>query len=323
MDFPRHRTQDAMGRQRARWQREAVDLEHHQIERRHGDLRIRDEARRRRLTASMAEIGQQVPVIVVAEGARFVLIDGYLRTEVLAKLGRDSVAATVWSLSEAEALLAQHHLSMSSPTALEEGWLLVRLHEQGLSEDELGRRLCRSKSWVSRRLALVGELGVQTQQKVREGIVPAHAAMKYLVPLARANRTQCEALVAGLGHQRVSDREVAALYAGWRRADPTGRQRLVADPRLYLRAWRTEAAPETTHQEPPLCKDLASLSAIAWRTRQRIATEGLGADAAYHRTDLDAAWRAAEGAFEALRAAWKEACPNAGSNNESRHPQAA
>src|SRR5688572_29724811 len=91
--------------------RERVDLELQQIELRHQDLRIRDEGRRRRLIASLAERGQQVPVIVVAEGERFVLIDGYLRVEALRRLGRDLVAATQWPLAEREALLEHHHLA--------------------------------------------------------------------------------------------------------------------------------------------------------------------------------------------------------------------
>ena len=73
-----------------------MDLEFHQIDLRHGDLRIRDESRRRRLIASIAELGQQTAVIVVAEADRYVLIDGYLRVEALRRLGRDTVVATAW-----------------------------------------------------------------------------------------------------------------------------------------------------------------------------------------------------------------------------------
>src|SRR5690606_30198427 len=131
------------------------------------------------------EIGQQVPVIVIRESERFVLIDGYLRVEALRKLGRDVAAATSWPASEVEALLHRRHLCVVVP-AIEDAWLLARLREHGLSLDELARRLCRSKSWVSRRLALTEALTPSAQRCVRAGAVPPHAAMKYLVPLARA-----------------------------------------------------------------------------------------------------------------------------------------
>src|SRR5690606_38838375 len=104
------------------------------------------------------------------------------------------------------------------------------------SLDDLARRLCRSKSWVSRRLALIDALTPAAQRCVRGGAVPPHAAMKYLVPLARANKRQCEQLVAGLGDTRVSDRELGALYDAWRAADRAGKQRIVAEPLLVLRA---------------------------------------------------------------------------------------
>ena len=63
--------------------------------------------------ASVAEIGQQVPMVVIAEGERLVLIDGYLRVEALRRLHRDTAAATAWPVSEPEALLQHRHLTAS------------------------------------------------------------------------------------------------------------------------------------------------------------------------------------------------------------------
>lgn len=307
------------GRRRS-GQREGVDLELHQLETRHADLRIHDERRRRNLIASLAEVGQQVPVVVIGDGERMVLIDGYLRVDALRRLKRDTVAATAWSLPEAEALLHHHHMAGSRRSALEEAWLLSRLREQGLTLEDLARRLCRSKSWVSRRLALLNELGPKAQERVRRGTIPPHAAMKYLVPLARANRRQCEQLVEALGDQRVSDREVAALYDGWRSADPTGKQRLVEAPALYLKAVQQSAAqPDEGHA---LLKDLTLLSSVAWRTRQRLKRDGAVA-VEYARLDVGAAWRAAEGAFMALVNTWKETVPDAGSKRANDDSQTA
>lgn len=203
-----------------------VDVDLHQLELRHHDLRIHDGEQRRRLIGSVAEIGQQVPVIVIREDERLVLIDGYLRVEALRRLGRDTAAATAWPLTDVEALLHRRHLSISGP-AIEDAWLLARLREHGLSLDDLARRLCRSKSWVSRRLALIEALTPAAQARVRAGTVPPHAAMKYLVPLARANKRQCEQLIAGLGDTRVSDRQLGALYDAWRCADRAGNKALV------------------------------------------------------------------------------------------------
>ncbi len=102
-------------------------------------------------------------------------------------------------------------------SALEQGWLLRELHERfALSCGELARRFDKSESWVSRRLALVTELPEAVQALVRSGAIGAHAAMKYLVPLARANDADCAgALPDAVAPHRLSSRQVAVLYAAW------------------------------------------------------------------------------------------------------------
>src|SRR5215510_6278063 len=199
-----------LGAKRVPVQRGGVDVDLHQLELRHRDLRIHDGEQRRRLIGSVAEIGQQVPVVVIHDADRLVLIDGYLRVEALHRLHRDTVIATAWPVTEVDALLHHRHLSAAKRVALEDAWLLSRLRDHGLTMDQLAQRLCRSKSWVSRRLGLLDALAASAQDCVRAGTVPPHAAMKYLVPLARANRRQCDQLIAGLGDTQVSDRELEA-----------------------------------------------------------------------------------------------------------------
>jgi hypothetical protein len=290
-----------------------VEVDLHQLELRHRDLRIHDGKERRQLIGSVAEVGQQVPVVVIRDAERFVLIDGYLRVEALRRLHRDTAMATTWPLSEVEALLHHRHLEMTKRAAIEDAWLLRRLREHGLTMDELARRMCRSKSWVSRRLGLLDALATSAQEAVRTGSVPSHAAMKYLVPLARANKRQCEQLMAGLGDTRVSDRELGALYTAWRRADRAGKQRLVAEPLLFLRALSSTKArdDETT----TLHKDLAALAAIALRAGRQLRDSGQFA------AELTGAWRAAREAFAALSTTIEEI--HAGSDNSTDHLDAA
>jgi ParB-like chromosome segregation protein Spo0J len=159
-------------------QRDGVDVDLHQLELRHRDLRIHDGERRRQLIGSVAEIGQQVPVVVIHDADRFVLIDGYLRVEALHRLHRDTAIATTWPVTEIEALVHHRHLSAARRVALEDAWLLGRLRDHGLTMDQLAHRLCRSKSWVSRRLGLLDALVTSAQDRVRAGTVPAQAAMK-------------------------------------------------------------------------------------------------------------------------------------------------
>ena len=56
------------------------------------------------------------------------------------------------------------------------------------------------------------------QQKVRSGEIPAHAAMKVLVPMARANIGDCQRMAEGLAKHRFTSRQAGQLYAAWRDA---------------------------------------------------------------------------------------------------------
>ena len=118
----------------------AQTLEFHQLDRRLEHLRVRHPARFRRLLASLAETGQQTPIIVIPYEQRYLVIDGHQRIAALEQLRRDTVHALVWEMSEAEALLLAHSLRMNSEpeTALEQGWLLAEMEESSAT---------RSKTW--------------------------------------------------------------------------------------------------------------------------------------------------------------------------------
>jgi ParB family chromosome partitioning protein len=259
-----------------------MELEFHQLDLRYEDLRVRRPARERRLLSSLAERGQQVSVIVVAlaeEANRFIVIDGYKRIRALKRLGQDTVLATVWDMSEAEALILDRSLrTAEGETALEQGWLLMELHRSfNLSLHDLALRLDRSVSWVSRRLALVRELPDTVQQKVRAGMIGAHAAMKYLVPMARAKRCDCERLAGEIARSQLSTREVAMLYAAWRKGPASVRERVIADPKLFLRARQEieQEEPVTAGTAEELTRNLDIIGAVARRAlRQWADTAG-------------------------------------------------
>src|SRR5271168_3404599 len=173
-----------------------MQLEFHQLDRRWEHLRVREPHRERHLLASLAENGQQTPIVVVISkdnSERYLVIDGHKRIAALQQLGRDTVEATIWPMNEAEALLLSRSLRISpQESALEQGWLLSEMeHRFSYSPDDLARRFDRSMSWVSRRLALVELLPEAVQLQVREGNITAQVAMKYLVPMARISADHC------------------------------------------------------------------------------------------------------------------------------------
>jgi len=251
-----------------------MQLEFHQLDRRWEHLRVRHPARQRRLLASLAECGQQTPIVVVAaEGQtdRYVVIDGYKRIAALAQLGRDTVEAVVWPMSEAAAVLLDRSLRLSEhETALEVGWLLSELERRfGYSLDALARRFDRSVSWVSRRLALVELLPEAIQQQVREGKIAPQVAMKFLVPVARQSLEDCQRMAAIFAEQHCQTREAGQLYAAWRRGSAAIRQRILEDPLLFFKTQRQQPSPPGPAAE--LIRHLEMVAAIVNRAHRRLA----------------------------------------------------
>jgi len=297
------------------------------LEKKYTGLRIADASRIARLVASLCEHGQRQPVLVVRGGRhadgleRYVLIDGYARVAALGELKRDSVEATVLDLAEADALLLAFRLERNrARSAIEEAWLLRELIEaHAVAQRALGPLLGRSPSWVSRRLALIAVLPTAAEEAVRAGTLPAYAAMKYLVPLARANAAECAQLITQLGRRRVSVRQLARLYAGWRAGTPAQRQAIVERPWLYLELDEKQEECATpadpgTEREQRLLRDLGVLSAMCRRVREAVRER---------ETDLPwpsalrYAWQEAQAGFAAVLAAVVEGGPFDGA--QDRH----
>ena len=250
-----------------------MQLEFHQLDRRWEHLRVRHPRRQRLLLASLAESGQQTPIVVVAaeQGADcYVVIDGYKRIAALEQLGRDTVEAVVWPMSEAAAVLLDRCLRLSQQeTALEVGWLLAEMEQRfGYSLDELARRFDRSVNWVARRLALVELLPEAIQQQVREGKIAAQMAMKFLVQVARQSLQDCQRMAAIFVAHHCDSREAGQLYAAWRRGSTAIRERILDDPALFFKTQRQPAVPVPAAE---LIRDLEMIAAIVNRAQRRLA----------------------------------------------------
>jgi ParB family chromosome partitioning protein len=251
-----------------------MQLEFHQLDLRWEHLRVRQPRLQRRLLTSLAESGQLTPIVVVASAdqpGRYLVIDGHKRIAALQQLGRDTVEATVWPMSDAEALLLDRSLRLSAQeSALEQGWLLSEMEQRfGYSLDELARRFDRSVSWVSRRLALVELLPEAIQQQVREGAIAAQVAMKYLVPMARVNVENCARIAAAFVQHRCDTRKAGQLYAAWRDGSRMVRERILTEPELFLKTQRQppSGGPAVAAVE----RDLEMAVAILRRAGRRLA----------------------------------------------------
>lgn len=251
-----------------------MDLEFGQIDFRYEALRQRDPHRERVLAMSMATNGQQSPVVVVPAASTHILVDGFKRVRALRHLRHDTVQAITWDLEVREALLLGRLMrSATRESPLEQAWLLDELRTRfRMTLEELARRFDRTPSWISRRLALVRELPEPVHEAVRKGQLAPHSAMKVLVPLARAKRSDCLPFLKALLQAKCSTRQAEALYAGWTRAGAEVRGRILADPVMYLRALAASKAPDPAGKSglALLFEDLGEMGRRARRAAGRI-----------------------------------------------------
>jgi len=294
-----------------------MHLEFHQLDLRWEHLRVREPHRQRHLLASLAESGQQTPIVVVIakdNNDRYLVIDGHKRIAALRQLGRDAVEATVWPMSEAEALLLSRSQRMSpQESALEQGWLLSEMEQRFCySLDELARRFDRSISWVSRRLALVELLPEAVQVHVREGSITAQIAMKYLVPVARVSAEDCERMAAVFVKHHCDARQAAQLYTAWREGSRMVRERILAEPELFLKTQRQPQAAKPAAAKQ-VERDLEMALAILRRAGRRL-TEAL--------PEMNTAQQEqAQREIESARRELNRMAERIGKEKESRHAQ--
>jgi ParB family transcriptional regulator, chromosome partitioning protein len=277
-----------------------MELELHQLELRYERLRKRAPAAERALLGALAEHGQKLPIVVVETDGRYIVIDGYKRLRALKRLSRDTVMAADWRMTELDALLLERRLRASGEDALDQAWLLAELRERfGLSMQELAERFDRSKSWVSRRLGLIEALPPVIQDQVRGGALSCHAAMKYLLPLARANGQAATQLGAAIAPLKLSSRQVGTLYAGWQAGGARTRELIVERPQVYLQARSAEHRPSSSSSER-WRNDLNALAAIARRARRVLQAGLLQQLLAQERAEIEADFERMREAVHAL-----------------------
>ena len=280
----------------------AMEIELHQLDLRYAGLRRRSGRKERAVLASLAQIGQQSPVVVLPEAdGRAVLLDGYKRVRALGTLKQDTVEATAWQLPEAEALLLERLMrNAEADSALEQGWLIRELSSRfGLTAVDVAKRFDKSPSWVSRRLALVRELPDSIQEQVRQGQLQAHAAMKHLVPLAHTNRADAERVAQACGARQLTSREVGRLCAAWREGTEASRALILKSPEVVLRAQEEVAKPPAAlRPEERLLSDFGVLGGIARRSTRALRESR--ARLTQSREEIGRAARSAEAELEIL-----------------------
>jgi len=246
-----------------------MELEFHVLDLKYERIKGRNRKTEKRLMSSLMDQGQLSPIIVLGcqgEAPKYVVMDGFKRIRALKGLSHDTVKAVIWPEDEVSALIAINHLQRSvDRTALEDAYLIKVLRDfHGLSYEEIGRRLGRSKGWVGRRLGLLTILPVWLQDQIRTGVLQCYAATRYILPLARTNQKDAKKLIKNIRSLNLSTRDIGALYTAWRDSDPPGREFIVSKPHVFFRARSlTKSDMDEKECKSGLFKDMESILSLS------------------------------------------------------------
>jgi ParB-like chromosome segregation protein Spo0J len=248
---------------------ETVELEISQIDLRYAHTRIMTRESLVRLAASIEQWGQIMPVITVSP---CVLIDGYRRVAALKLCKRDTVLVEHWSCGEDRALLRVLSVGCGRRWDVVEQAALIReltcCHR--MSQAEVARLLGRDPSWVARRLGLLEALPEPVLERIRSGRLSSWAASRVLAPLARANADHAAALSEWISRMHVSTRDLADFFDHYKSAAALTRERMVAEPSLFLKAMRTQKEKKEAERlrAGPEGKWLSDLSGVVTTLRR-------------------------------------------------------
>lgn len=167
-----------------------------------------------RLQDSMWLHGQLQPVVVREHEGKYQIIDGFKRYYIAMDMMIKTLQCQVLDidLQQAKLLILSYNQPHQSMEAWEEAMVLEDLLKtHNLSQQSLSKLTGYSRSWISRRLSLIGKIDEQVASEIRMGTITSSQA-RALIKLPRGNQMEVARVIVDLGlSSRQSDRLVDAF----------------------------------------------------------------------------------------------------------------
>jgi ParB/RepB/Spo0J family partition protein len=161
-----------------------------QLGQRYRRYRLPDPDAEAAMTGSFQRFGQLTPLVVCLREETYEVLDGFKRLAAARTLGLKTVTTRLLQADDRVAKAAIHGLNQtgSRTQEWEEAWIVHALiREDGMTQVDVAELLCRHKSWVCRRLALVEKLADPAREDLRLGLLSTTAA-RSLVRLPAGNQ---------------------------------------------------------------------------------------------------------------------------------------
>jgi|SRR6266508_1090996 len=234
---------------------------------RYESYRMKNPALEARLLASILERGIEEPLEGVDLEERRVLFNGFKRFRCARKLGMGHVPYASLGDDEATGIVAVIRASNNKTLSILEQARFIGdlrdLHQMTVAA--IAETLSRSKSWVSMRLGLLGEMNETVREKIFSGAFPVYSYMYTLRGFMRMNGVQkkdVEEFVEAVSGKKLSVREVEQLAHGYFRGPDWFREE-IRNGHFALALERMKQVPENpdgcNEFERVLLKDLEIL----------------------------------------------------------------
>jgi len=196
---------------------------------RYESYRMRNPAAEARLLASIAERGIEEALEGVEAAGGSILLNGFKRYRCATKLRIRMAPYASLGEDEAAAIVTLLRVSNDrSLTILEQARFIEELRKRNaMSVADISGRLSRSKSWVSMRLGLMGEISEVVREKLFSGGFPVYPYMYTLRQFMRMNgvaKQDIEDFVVALAGKKLSVREIEQLAHGYFRGPASFRE---------------------------------------------------------------------------------------------------
>jgi len=167
-----------------------------------------------RVQNSMWLHGQLQPVIAREHEGKYQILDGFKRVYVAMDLMIKTLQCQVMDidLQQAKLLILSYNRPRQSMEIWEEAMVLEDLLKtHNLSQRSLSTLTGYSRSWVSRRLSMIGKIDEEVAADIRMGVLTSSQA-RALIKLPRGNQMDVARVIVDLGlSSRQSDRLVNAF----------------------------------------------------------------------------------------------------------------
>jgi predicted transcriptional regulator len=272
----------------------SCDVEISTLDLRYESYRMRNCAQEARLFASIADRGIEEPLEGVVTREWNVLLNGFKRYRCARKLRIEMVPFTSLGEDEAMGIMGLLRVSNNKPLSILEQARFIddlkNLH--GMNVAEIAAELSRSKSWVSMRLGLIGEMTEAVRQKIFSGAFPVYPYMYTLRQFMRMNsitKARIEEFVVGVSGKKLSVREIEQLAHGYFRGPESFREEIrkgnVALPLQWLK--QVPDDPEGCNEfERVLLKDLEIVQKYMQRVMGKSTDRRLKSRAFHAQTNL-------------------------------------